>query len=91
VAVPAALPRVFTWPRLKELSPVNVLVVAALLAVVIADLSALSKAETERIWLPFAVWLLAAPALLPRPSHRFWLALQAFGALAVNHLFFTNW
>ncbi|WP_213574464.1 hypothetical protein [Rhodococcus sp. USK13] len=91
VAVPAALPRVFTWPRLKELSPVNVLVVAALFAVVIADLSALSKAETERIWLPFAVWLLAAPALLPRRSHRFWLALQALGALAVNHLFFTNW
>ena len=26
-------------------------------AILIADLSGLSKAEVERIWLPFAVWL----------------------------------
>ena len=57
----------------------------------LADLSGLSKAETERIWLPFALWILAAPALLPPPSHRFWLALQAGGALAINHLILTNW
>ncbi len=31
-----------------------------------ADLSMLSKAETERIWLPFTHWLTAAPALLRR-------------------------
>ncbi|MGV9867732.1 hypothetical protein [Rhodococcus koreensis] len=91
LAVPAALPRTFAWSRVRALSPVPVLVLAALLAVVIADLSALSKAETERIWLPFECWLLAAPALLPRGSHRFWLAVQAAGALAVNHLLFTNW
>ncbi|MEN0139572.1 MAG: hypothetical protein AAGC80_30770 [Rhodococcus sp. (in: high G+C Gram-positive bacteria)] len=91
LAVPAALPRTFAWTRVRALSPVPVLVLAALLAVVIADLSALSKAETERIWLPFEWWLLAAPALLPRGSHRFWLAVQAAGALAVNHLLFTNW
>ncbi|MFF2112969.1 hypothetical protein [Rhodococcus koreensis] len=91
LAVPAALPRTFAWSRVRALSPVPVLAAAALLAVVIADLSALSKAETERIWLPFEWWLLAAPALLPRGSHRFWLAVQAAGALAVNHLLFTNW
>lgn len=91
LAVPAALPRAFAWSRVRALSPVPVLVLSALAAVVIADLSALSKAETERIWLPFEVWLLAAPALLPRGSHRFWLAVQAAGALAVNHLLFTNW
>ncbi|OUS95531.1 hypothetical protein [Rhodococcus sp. NCIMB 12038] len=91
LAVPAALPRTFAWSRVRTLSPVPLLVLAALLAVVIADLSALSKAETERIWLPFEWWLLAAPALLPRGSHRFWLAVQAAGALAVNHLLFTNW
>ena len=39
------------------------LVAAALLALLVADLSGMSKAETERIWLPFAVWLLpAAPS-----------------------------
>ncbi|MEV0947318.1 hypothetical protein [Rhodococcus sp. NPDC049939] len=91
VAVPAALPRAFSWSRLRALSPVPVLVISALLIVVIADLSRLSKAETERIWLPFQVWLLTAPALLPRGSHRFWLAAQAVGALAINHLLFTNW
>ncbi|GAB2647321.1 hypothetical protein ABI214_01660 [Prescottella soli] len=91
IAVAAALPRVFAWRELRTRQPVNVLVAAAVLAVLIADLSALSKAETERIWLPFALWLLAAPALLPPPSHRYWLAAQVAGALAVNHLLFTNW
>lgn len=64
---------------------------AALLAVTLADLSGLSKAETERIWLPFAVWLLPAAALLPRPDARWWLAAQAGTALAVNHLLLTVW
>lgn len=91
LAVPAALPRVLTWSRLRALSPVNVMVVAGLLMMLIADLSALSKAETERIWLPFQMWLLAAPALLPRRTHRFWLAVQSVIALLVNHLIRTSW
>lgn len=40
------------------------LVGGALAAVVVADLSGLSKAEVERIWLPFAPWLLVATAAL---------------------------
>jgi methylthioxylose transferase len=64
---------------------------AAGLAVLAADLSGLSKAEVERIWLPFAVWLTSASALLPAPTRRWWLAGQAFTALAVNHLLLTNW
>ena len=56
-----------------------------------ADLSGLSKAEIERIWLPFAVWLLPAAALLPRARRRWWLAAQAATALAVNHLVLTRW
>jgi len=59
--------------------------------VVIADVSALSKAETERIWLPFAVWLLAATALLPGRGHRWWLGAQAVLALGIVHLVLTNW
>ncbi|MFI9808582.1 hypothetical protein ACIHEJ_30185 [Streptomyces sp. NPDC052301] len=66
-----------------------VLVLTALLALLIADLSGMSKAETERIWLPFALWLLPACALLPRP--RAWLAAQAVLALLLNHLLFTGW
>ena len=64
---------------------------AALIAILSADLSMLSKAETERIWLPFTVWLTAAPALLPRSSQRWWLVINIVGALLLNHFIFTNW
>ncbi|SCF17508.1 hypothetical protein GA0070607_6473 [Micromonospora coriariae] len=63
--------------------------IAAAVAVLAADLSALSKAEVERIWLPFAVWLLVATAHLPASHRRWWLAAQAGTALAVNHLLWT--
>ena len=64
---------------------------AAAAAIVVADLSGMSKAEVERIWLPFAVWLPAAAALLPAGSRRGWLAVQALTAVAVNHLLLTVW
>ncbi|MEV1084651.1 hypothetical protein AB0I98_41670 [Streptomyces sp. NPDC050211] len=67
----------------------GVLVLAALVAMVVADLSGMSKAETERIWLPFALWLLPACALLR--GARGWLAAQAIVALLVNHLLLTGW
>ncbi|MFE2597242.1 hypothetical protein ACFXCZ_12160 [Streptomyces sp. NPDC059396] len=67
------------------------LVGAVLLALLIADLSGMSKAETERIWLPFALWLPALAALLPARDHRGWLAAGAGTALLVNHLLLTNW
>ncbi|MER7795643.1 hypothetical protein [Streptomyces sp. NPDC097640] len=65
------------------------LVLSALLALLVADLSGMSKAETERIWLPFAMWLLPACALLTRP--RAWLTAQAALALLLNHLLLTGW
>ncbi|UUU36923.1 hypothetical protein JIX56_08590 [Streptomyces sp. CA-210063] len=65
------------------------LVSAAALALLVADLSGMSKAETERIWLPFALWLLPACALLTRP--RAWLTTQAALALLLNHLLLTGW
>lgn len=81
-----------------------VLATAALLALLIADLSGMSKAETERIWLPFALWLLPACAFLtppeppgPAPGRpraiptRAWLGAQALLALLINHLLFTGW
>ncbi|WP_262391420.1 hypothetical protein [Nocardiopsis sp. CNR-923] len=67
------------------------LVTAAVCATVVADLSGMSKGETERIWLPFLVWLVPAAALLPCRDHRVWLALQAAAALLVNHLLRTGW
>jgi hypothetical protein len=67
----------------------GVLVAAALLALLVADVSGMSKAETERIWLPFAMWLLPSCAFLTGP--RGWLAAQGVLALLVNHLLLTGW
>ncbi|MFJ8536004.1 hypothetical protein [Streptomyces sp. NPDC093591] len=65
------------------------LVFGALVALLVADLSGMSKAETERIWLPFTLWLLPACACLT--GARGWLAAQAVLALLVNHLLLTGW
>lgn len=83
-AAVAALPRTVMKARLG--APL-----AALAAIVAADLSGFSKAEVERIWLPFAVWLVAATGLLPARDRRWWLAAQATVALLVNHLLLTTW
>ena len=87
----AGVARAFDLAAIRRRSGLHLLVLGALLAILLADLSRLSKAETERIWLPFTVWLVAAAALLPRRSHRWWLALNVTGALAINHLILTNW
>ncbi|SDD30759.1 hypothetical protein [Actinokineospora iranica] len=76
-------------PRATD--PTVAIVRGAALAVLAATVSGLSKSEVERIWLPFAVWLIAAAALLPARSHRWWLGAQAATALVVNHVFLTNW
>lgn len=67
----------------------GLLLCAALLMLLVADLSGMSKAETERIWLPFAMWLLAAGSFLDRP--RIWLTAQAALSLLLNHLLLTGW
>ena len=57
-----------------------VLPVAALCAVVAADLSQYARGEVERIWLPFVPWLaLAAPG-----HRRGWLAAQVAVGLALQ-------
>lgn len=82
--------------RMRRAAPsgagaLSVLVGAALCMVLLADVSGMSKAETERIWLPFVLWLLPACALLPCRMHGRWLAGQAALALLVNHLLLTGW
>lgn len=64
---------------------------SAAVAILLADLSGFSKAEVERIWLPFAVWFMAGAALIPAGDRRRWLVVQASVALAVNHLLLTTW
>jgi methylthioxylose transferase len=87
----AGLGRLFNVTAIRQRSGLHLLLLAVLIAIVCADLTMLSKAETERIWLPFSVWLTAAPALLKPSSHRWWLAANIVGALAINHLILTNW
>jgi hypothetical protein len=86
-----ALLRVGPARTLPSAGPAVLLALAGLLAIVAADVSGLSKAEVERIWLPFAAWLPAGVALLPVPGRRGWLVVQAVIALLVNHLFLTTW
>jgi methylthioxylose transferase len=87
-AAVAALPR-----TVKQARPgaARWLPLAALVAIFAADLSGFSKAEVERIWLPFGVWLLAGTGLLPAGDRRWWLLAQAATALTVNHLLLTTW
>jgi len=70
---------------------VLLLVAAAALAIALADASGMSKAEVERIWLPFVPWLTVSVALLPERWRRWGFGLQVAGALAVQHLLYTSW
>ena len=87
----AGVSRAVDIAAIRSRAGLNLVVIGALAAMLCADASMLSKAEVERIWLPFMVWLPAAAALLPARSHRWWLALNISGALALNHFILTNW
>jgi methylthioxylose transferase len=67
------------------------LVGGALVAVAVADLSGMSKAETERIWLPFAIWILAATSALPAASRRAWLGVNVGFGLLLEVLVWRPW
>lgn len=64
----------------------------ALAAVAAADLSGLSKGEVERIWLPFAPWVLVGTCALGAvKARRAWLALQAAVGLSLQVLVVSPW
>jgi hypothetical protein len=87
-AVVAGVRRAAAQPRALP-TAAALLTAAGFAAILLADASGMSKAEVERVWLPFAVWLVIPCALLPR-AHR-WLAAQAALALTINHLLLTVW
>lgn len=70
---------------------VTVLALAGIVMVVLADLSQMSRAEVERIWLPFVPWLLLGTALLSERWRRIGFAGQLAFALVVQHLLATGW
>jgi len=64
----------------------------ALTAIAIAALSGMSKGEVERIWLPFAVWVLpAGAALTTRRLAARWLALQIAFTIGLQTLVRSPW
>jgi hypothetical protein len=91
-AVAKAVQRGIRWRSLEAGTRVIVLLaLAGAVTVLVADLSQMSKAEVERIWLPFVPWLLLGAALLSDRWRRFGFAAQLVFALAVQHLLFTGW
>jgi hypothetical protein len=70
---------------------VVLLVGAAAASILLADASMMSKAEVERIWLPFVPWLLLGMALAPERWRRRGLGIQVVAALLIQHLLFTTW
>jgi hypothetical protein len=87
-AVAAALP--LAWRARRDLRLVA-LPAAVLLALAVAVASDLSKGEVERIYLPWAVWLLPLAALLPASGRRCWLAAQLGWALLIAATTQLDW
>jgi hypothetical protein len=70
------------------------LVGGTLMVVGAAMISGMSKGEVERIWLPFAIWLLPAGAVLAARRIRVttaWLGLQATTAIVIATAVKTSW
>jgi hypothetical protein len=64
---------------------------AAVLTILVADASLMSKAEVERIWLPFVPWLLLTTALLPRRWRVWGFVAQVVFSLLLVHLTYSSW
>ncbi len=66
---------------------------AAAVAMLVANVSQLSKGETERIWLPFFVFLVPLVAGVGSSvrARRFWLGLQAATALLLQTALLSKW
>ncbi|MEP6624546.1 MAG: hypothetical protein ABJC79_08885 [Acidimicrobiia bacterium] len=73
--------------------PLALLAGAALVVVLLADVSGMSKAEVERIWLPFVPWAMVAGALLATRlrTAMAWLSVQAVGTLVLAVAIRSPW
>ncbi|RBY86204.1 hypothetical protein [Blastococcus sp. TF02A-26] len=72
-------------------SALAVVPLAAVAGMLVSDVTGLVRGETERIWLPFTVWVLVATAYLPREQRRWWLAAGALLAVGVEVAVRTEW
>ena len=76
--------------RLRR-APTTTLACAALIGVMAANMSGLSKGEVERIWLIFVPWVLAICVTFDLRRSRGMLALQGLAALAIQTGVRTPW
>lgn len=76
------------FARLRE-RPAVLLPAAALIALLVSDLSGFSRGETERIWLPFVPWILLAAGTVRSP--RAWLGAQVGLGLILQAGFRSPW
>jgi hypothetical protein len=70
--------------------PLAWLVGAALVGVLALDVSGVTRGEVERIFVPFAAWIVIAAAQ-HKPPARAWLSAQAVLTLAVQALVLSPW
>ncbi|GAA2584203.1 hypothetical protein SMC26_02685 [Actinomadura fulvescens] len=90
-ALPSSLASVVRAARARTAPPApGLLAGAALLGTLALALSGVTRGEVERIWVPYAAWIVVAAARHTPPS-RGWLAAQAVTALAVQALVLSEW
>ncbi|MFD0560444.1 hypothetical protein FB566_3903 [Stackebrandtia endophytica] len=86
LAVGPAVVAALAWIRRDRFT---IIPACVLTAVAVALVSGLSVGEAERIYLPFAVWLLPLAGLLP--GIRWWLGAQAATAIAIATFLMLWW
>ena len=59
--------------------------------VLISDLTGVVRGETERLWMPFAVWIVPAAAFLPVRHRRLWLAASVVLAIGLEVTVRLEW
>lgn len=71
----------------------RVIVFGALACALVADVSGLSKAETERIWLLYMPWIAVAAGAVASTwrARRWWLAAQAGWAIVIQAVLVSHW
>lgn len=62
----------------------RILVGSALLALLVLDVSGVTRLEVERIWIPFAPWVMLATSTLPATVIRGWLVAQVAVAAVIQ-------
>lgn len=71
--------------------PLLLLVLPVAAAVLLADVTGMSKGEVERIWLPFACWLGLAAMLLPLRDARWWVGANVITTVVVGTFVNSPW